>query len=133
MKKKLFIISKNKCPKKGFTLIELIAVMAIIAILTAALLPTVSGYIAESKKVEVINQCRKVVTAYETLKVRYTISEDMDIASLSTRSPNLLSSDDIDKLPIGFTISKCIDIVNTDKYDFTIEDDNSITVSTITP
>ena len=37
--------------KKGFTLIELMAVIAIIAILAAVLVPTVSGYITRSKKI----------------------------------------------------------------------------------
>ena len=35
--------------KKGFTLIELMAVIAITAILAAVLVPTVSGYINRSK------------------------------------------------------------------------------------
>ena len=107
--------------------------MAIIVILTAALLPRVSGYISESKKVEVINQCRKVVTAYEALKVRYTIAEGSAVTVLSNKSPNLLNSEDIDKLPSDFTISECIQIVNTEKYDFTIGADNSIDISDMFP
>ena len=52
--------------KKGFTLIELMAVIAIIAILAAVLVPTVSGYITRSKKTAIITQVRNVVTAIET-------------------------------------------------------------------
>ena len=52
--------------KKGFTLIELMAVIAIIAILAAVLVPTVSGYINRSKKTAVITQVRNVITAVQT-------------------------------------------------------------------
>ena len=51
--------------KKGFTLIELMAVVAIIAILAAVLVPTVSGYITRSKKTAVITQVREAVNAIE--------------------------------------------------------------------
>ena len=45
--------------------------MAIIGILAAAILPNVSGYIKEAKKVKVVDQCRKVVMAAESYKLRY--------------------------------------------------------------
>lgn len=52
--------------KKGFTLIELMAVIAILAILAAVLVPTVTGYINRSKKSAVITQVRTVVNAIKT-------------------------------------------------------------------
>ena len=55
-----------KKKKKGFTLIELMAVIAIIAILAAVLVPTVSGYINRSKKSAIITQVRNVIAALET-------------------------------------------------------------------
>lgn len=55
--------------KRGFTLIELMAVIAIIAILSAVLIPTISGYITRSKKSVVINQCKRLYKVIELREV----------------------------------------------------------------
>ena len=55
--------------KKGFTLIELMAVIAIVAILAAVLVPTVNGYITRAKKMAVINQARTIVNAVESYNI----------------------------------------------------------------
>lgn len=64
-----------KKKKKGFTLIELMAVIAIIAILAAVLVPTVSGYINRSKKTAIVSQVRNVITAVETHNATATGTE----------------------------------------------------------
>ena len=55
--------------KRGFTLIELMAVIAIIAILATVLIPTIIGYINRSRKSVVINQCKNIHRIIELRKV----------------------------------------------------------------
>ena len=55
--------------KRGFTLIELMAVIAIIAILATILIPTITGYINRSRKSVVINQCKNIHRIIELREV----------------------------------------------------------------
>ena len=54
---------KNK--KKGFTLVELIVVLAILAILAAMLVPALTGYIDKANGQKVVAECRQVVMAVQ--------------------------------------------------------------------
>ena len=117
--------AKHKIKKSAFTLIELIVVIAIIAILAAALTPSFTGYINEAKKVAVINQAKNVVTAYESAKVKssntYTLDTTVDTFADGSA---LLDPKDVNKLS-NTSIGNCYSIVNTEKYDITLKDNGT--------
>ena len=100
-----------KKKKKGFTLIELMAVIAIIAILAAVLVPTVTGYINRAKKTAVITQARAVVNAIATYDQSAVtdIADTEKISDLAAQSGKLgqdgfLGTNDVSKLGEGTTV-----------------------------
>ncbi|MGL5416007.1 MAG: type II secretion system protein [Clostridium sp.] len=127
---------KNK-KKKGFTLIEMVAVVAIIGILAAVLVPKITGYLNEAKKTAVIDQARKVSQAYETakmkgtiqvkdgtspddklhlgLKVDVAIEKNTTMSSLIENADNLKNLGDLSKVTIG----QCVAV--TRGSDFTVK------------
>lgn len=88
----------TKKKKKGFTLIELMAVIAIIAILAAVLVPTVTGYINRSKKTAIVSQVRNVITAVETNNATATgediITTDVTVAQLVGKNADGTDTDE---------------------------------------
>ena len=115
--------------KKGFTLIELMAVIAIVAILAAVLVPTVSGYITRAKKTAVITQARSVVNAVSVYN--QSAAAGNQISDTSTKKMlelvsliDLLDAKDTTKLGDA-TVYKIIKLINEDP-----EAANNITVDT---
>ncbi len=66
---------REKC---AFTLVELIVVLVILAILTALLVPALTGYIDKSRKSQVIAETRALHEAIQTEMVEYYASSSWD-------------------------------------------------------
>lgn len=117
---------KNK--KKGFTLIELVAVMAIIAILSAAFIPRFGNYITQAKKVSILNEEKSIVTAYESIKYKSTTKNENETIGSDLQGDNLpIEKDSLKKLG-NATVAQCKLLLDTENHDFTLND-NTITIS----
>ena len=86
---------KSKNRKRGFTLVEVIVVLVILAILAAIMIPALTGWIEKSKKKTVIAETRNlhqavqavVSEAYATEKWqgtnKYVIASDNNVDSVT--------------------------------------------------
>ena len=125
-KLKKFFKLKRKDKNDGFTLVELVAVMAIIAILAAAFIPRFGNYLTEAKKVGILNEAKSIVTAYES--IRHKSGFDTDSIGSDFEGDNLpLEAGTLTKLSSA-TVAECKLIIDTESHDFTINDDNTISI-----
>jgi len=76
----------KKRSKKGFTLIELIVVIAIIGILAAILIPTFTGFQERAKATQALVDAKQVATAFDGLMIEkgsYGAVTKADVVTLS--------------------------------------------------
>lgn len=70
--------------RKGFTLVELIVVIAIIAVLAAILIPTLSGVIESSRKRSAESTCQSIQTAAKAFAQTVTAKTGLDCTPTTT-------------------------------------------------
>ena len=114
-------IIKLKVSKKGFTLIELVTVLAIIAILSSALIPKIGNYITEAKKVAILNEAKTVVAAYESSKIRIS-SDESNTSIKDLIDKKYLDSNSIKKIPTDFSVEKCKQLMDIENNSFSLDE-----------
>lgn len=84
-------LKKTKLNKKGFTLVELIVVIAIIAVLMAILVPTITGYVRDARVTAANANAKQVFVAAQTYLTKLEVagtaapaSGDIDEGDLSS-------------------------------------------------
>ncbi|MGL5414781.1 MAG: type II secretion system protein [Clostridium sp.] len=121
------MLRKNARKKKGFTLLEIGAVLGIIMLLIGFFVPRISGYVKDSKEVGIMAQAKTVVFAWETIN-----NKEGKNLNKETKKSELLSAagkkyDDYfnlektNKLDDGIKVEDCMKIVDGEK--FTINSD----------
>lgn len=68
--------------KKGFTLIELIVVIAVLGIIVLLATPKFIGYVEDAKVAQIKNDIKAHDSAYIVLKVEAEASNDMDYSKM---------------------------------------------------
>ena len=95
-------LRKFKDNKKGFTLIEMIVVIAIIGVLAAILVPSLSGYLSEAKDTQSEANARTFYTAAQAAVTSLEIGEGTYVKSATktsegaTATPAPTGSKDLD-------------------------------------
>lgn len=72
-----------KLNKKGFTLVELIVVIAILGVLAAILVPAFTGYVTKAQDASKISAAKSYCTAYQAAWTEATAKND--ITNLTTK------------------------------------------------
>ena len=103
-------MDKNK--KKGFTLVELIVVLAILAILAAMLVPALTGYIDKANEKKILATARQYYVASQTV-VSEAYAND-------TYIDKIYKEDGMIKMEIreGRNMSSGTDIVNIEDQEY---------------
>ena len=84
--------------KKGFTLVELIVVLVILASLAALLVPALTKYIDKANEEKATSECRMVVMAAQTAGTEYYAKND-SLSETGNKKPETSTIDCYSELP----------------------------------
>ena len=98
--------------QKGFTLIELIVVIAILGILAAIAIPRLAGFTDRANSSAVVAEAKTILTAYSTLvaddptRTSLPGQNDPELTDLTGEIKGILSTPTVNAGKIGFTYER---------------------------
>lgn len=105
-----------KIKQRGFSLIEVMIVMAIIGVLFAVAYPSYQQHMIETRKADGLSIINKVIQAQERFYVN-RLTYTIDLTELGFASANNLPSEEryylVTAAPCGGDIATCVNIVAT--------------------
>lgn len=84
--------------KKGFTLVEIIIVLVILAILAALIIPSLTGYIERGKQASAISEAKGILTAAQTSLSEYYATSHGDIVTRISRIGQKLNGEPVGRI-----------------------------------
>ena len=112
----------KKMNKKGFTIVELVIVIAVIAILAAVLIPTFSGIVTKAQNSAALQEARNIYTEVYALDIA-----DGTLATVEAGQDGTVTIADV-TLPTGAKITE-YEVTNKAVSSFKYTASNSINVS----
>jgi general secretion pathway protein G len=93
------LISRRRAKHDGFTLVEILIVVVLLAVLAAIVIPNFSNAAANSRRVALQEQLRRVRTDIQLYKLQHMdappalVGAPTDWSDLTTQKPNALGTD----------------------------------------
>ena len=120
----------KKTNKKGFTIVELVIVIAVIAILAAVLIPTFSGVVTKAKQSAAMQAAKNANTEYlATLDFKTASMEDQDYTVVAGGYAFAVTNGSFDSTVIKTTVSSGDVLVVSDDGTFELQTSKTVTIA----